>query len=256
MRALVYESPLWVLAGVEHWDETHTAFRKDLVLHGETYRQEMLFDTVPIAHDLTMVSYDDPRVRFSPSREFCYMRRVLQSGSVLPTANGKYRGQVRWTTDIPISVLANSKPVTSAGKTLADIGTYTWMSLTPLEFFTLRLGVLVAHGEVMIGGLGLGWFLGRVCAKASVRRVRIVDLSGELVDWLRPAIETAYPAVQTKEVEWVVDDAWDHVDCFGAETCNLMDIWPRYGDARHDSTLRRIRERATPKHLWCWGEDA
>jgi hypothetical protein len=237
----------------EHWDESRTAFKKDLLLRGETYRPETLFRTAPIAHDVTVVSYDDPRVAFHPLRDFCYMNRVLPARSPLPIADGKLRGQVWWTTDVAIPILANSKP---AGGAMADIGTYTWMSLTPMEFLTLRQGVQRAHGAVMIGGLGLGWLLGRVCAKESVHRVRIVDLNRKLIDWLRPAIERAYPAVLSKDVEWVADDAWNHLDCFGEDTCNLMDIWPNYGDAPGDPNLRRIRRSGAPRQLWCWGEDA
>lgn len=237
----------------EHWDEGRTAFKNDLPLRGDTYRPEVLFRTAPIAHDVTRVPYGDPRVAFSPSRDFCYMNRVLPAGTPLPIAEGKRRGQVWWTTDVAISILANSRPADGG---MADIGTYTWMSLTPMEFLTLRKGVQMADGAVMIGGLGLGWLLGRVCAKASVRRVRIVDLNRELIDWLRPAIERAYPAVLTKEVEWVADDAWHHLDCFGEETCNLIDIWPNYGDAPGDRNLRRIRQGRPPRRLWCWGEDA
>jgi hypothetical protein len=245
-----------ITLNAERWDEAGTAFKKHLLLRGETYQPVALFATVPIGHDVTIVSYDDPRVRFSPSREFCYMRRVLPSGMALPTADGKQRGLAWWTTDVLIPILANSKPTSSDRGMMADIGTYTWMSLTPLEFLTLRPGVKAAFGDVMVGGLGLGWFLGRVCAKNTVHRVRVVDSSRELIDWFRPAIESAYPAVLTKDIEWVVGDAWDHIDCFGDETCNLLDVWPSYGDAPHDPKLHRIRRHGAPKHMWCWGEDA
>jgi len=184
------------------------------------------------------------------------MNRVLPAGAPLAIADGKLRGHVRWTTDVPIPILANTKPVIVDGQPMADIGTYTWMSLTPMEFLTLRRGVQMAQGEVMIGGLGLGWLLGRVCAKDSVQRVRVVDLSSDLIAWFRPAIEHAYPAVARKRVEWVADDVWNHLDCFGENTCNLIDIWRDYGDARGDPNLLRIRQGRAPKQLWCWGEDA
>jgi hypothetical protein len=55
----------------EAWDEARTAFRPELLLRGQTYRQQVLFDTAPIAHDVVTVAYDDPRVAFDPSRAFC-----------------------------------------------------------------------------------------------------------------------------------------------------------------------------------------
>lgn len=240
----------------EHWDEELTMFKETLLLHGDTYRMEVLFDTVPMQANVTTVTYDDPRARFSPSRSFCYLRRTLPVGMPLDIAEGRRRGRVLWTTPVTIPVLAQSKPRSSNGALTGDLDTYTWMSLTPAEVFTLRSGLQIASGDVMIGGLGLGWFLGRVCARASVRRVRVVELRKELIDWFRPAIETAFPAVLTKQVEWVAGNAWDHIDCFGSETRNLIDIWPNYYDAPSDPILQEIRRTRNPAHLWCWGEDS
>jgi hypothetical protein len=242
----------------ERWDEELTVFKETLVLHGATYRTEFLFDTVPMRADvdITTVTYGDPRARFSPSRSFYYFRRTLPLGMPLDTAEGHRRGRVWWTTPVSIPMLAHTIQRSSNGVLTGDHHTYTWMSLTPAEVFTLRFGVQIASDDVMIGGLGLGWFLGRVCAKASVRRVRVVELRKELIDWLRPAIETAFPAVLTKQVEWVAGNAWDHIDCFGGETCNLIDIWPNYYDAPSDPILREIRRTRNPARLWCWGEDS
>jgi len=240
----------------EHWDEQRTLFKERLVLHGHSYRMEALFDTVPMRADVTTVTYDDPRARFSPSRTFCYLRRTLPVGMPLDIAQGRKLGRVWWTRPVTIPVLAHAEAVSSNGVPTGDLNTYTWMSLTPAEVFTLRPGLEFATGDVMIGGLGLGWFLGRVCARTAVRRVRVVELREELIHWLRPAIEAAFPAVLTKQVEWVAGNAWEHVDCFGSETRNLLDIWPNYYDAPSDPTLREIRRTGMHSHLWCWGEDS
>jgi hypothetical protein len=240
-------------AAAEHWQEASTPFRKTLVLHGETYHVESLFDTQPMQHDVAFVAHDDPRARFSPSRRFCYLRRTLPAGFRLPIAAADKRGHVSWTTDVAIPVLAAAEPKDNQ---VVDLNLYTWMSLTPMEFITLREGISLATGDVMIGGLGLGWFLARVCAKESVGLVRIVELQQELIDWLRPAIELAYPAVLTKQVEWLAGSAWDHIDCFGPETRNLIDIWPDYGGAIANPMVQEVRRTRAPKYFWCWGEDA
>ena len=52
-----------------------------------------------------------------------------------------------------------------------------WMSLTPNEMISQRDGIEAAKGTVVIGGLGLGWFLRKVCEKESVDRVIVVDSS-------------------------------------------------------------------------------
>jgi len=60
----------------EPWDEERTPFKEMLVLQGETYRMEVLFDTVPMQTDVTTVTHDDPCARFSPSRSLFYLRRT------------------------------------------------------------------------------------------------------------------------------------------------------------------------------------
>jgi spermidine synthase len=56
------------------------------------------------------------------------------------------------------------------------------MSMTPAEMLTQRSGVQAAEGTVVLGGLGLGWLLRKVCEKQSVERVIVVEQSQELLD--------------------------------------------------------------------------
>ena len=51
------EPSRWISLEAEHWNETGTAFKKHLLLYGETYAPEALFATVPVPHDVTTVSY-------------------------------------------------------------------------------------------------------------------------------------------------------------------------------------------------------
>ena len=55
--------------------------------------------------------------------------------------------------------------------------------MTPAEMLTQRSGVQAAEGTVVLGGLGLGWLLRKVCEKPSVERVIVVEKSQELLDW-------------------------------------------------------------------------
>src|SRR5882757_2492182 len=110
----------------EHWDEELTAFKEALVLHGDTYRTEVLFDTVPMRADVDIetVAYGDPRARFSPSRTFYYFRRTLPAGIPLDSAEGRRRGRVWWTTPVNIPMLAHTIPRSSNGILTGDYHTY------------------------------------------------------------------------------------------------------------------------------------
>jgi spermidine synthase len=57
------------------------------------------------------------------------------------------------------------------------------MSLTPTEVMTQRGGVRAARGAVLIGGLGLGWLLRKVCETPEVEKVIVVEISREVLEW-------------------------------------------------------------------------
>jgi spermidine synthase len=86
-----------------------------------------------------------------------------------------------------------------------------------------------------------------VSKRLPVKRVVVVELDQELVDWILPVIQ---PHVR-KPLEVIVGDAYEIVPKLKADVA-LIDIFPGYGDG-----YRRVAELAKKspgiKTFWGWG---
>jgi hypothetical protein len=95
------------------------------------------------------------------------------------------KGLVLWDGDITLPSLIDMHIDRKAGTAFPDCLSEkervrrgaVWMSLTPNEMLSQRSGIQKASGKVLIGGLGLGWFLRKVCAKPMVEEVIVVEKS-------------------------------------------------------------------------------
>lgn len=223
------------------WDEDKTKFKEPLFLDGSTYKPQQLWqlDPVPVTE-----RHVKPHQRVQePGGRFFYCHRVLPAGVPLKIAQNRRRGHVWFTEDVVIPILAEGKEREQ---------TDTWMSLTPMEMLTQRKGVMLAQGTVLIGGLGLGWLLRKVCEKKSVDRVIVVEKNQWVIDWIGDRLCELYPDVQKKVADWICDDVYNHVGKHGDDTRHLLDIWPEYGGC--DGKFYQFKK--TTKHLWGWGDYA
>lgn len=218
----------------EPWDEDRTRFKPELVLQGKTYHMPPLFDIPPFAADPEQTPPEF--LLHSPHGEFAYMNRLWKRGDGIPLLQNRRTGVVCWDQDVVIPVLLD-------GRSLS-----VWMSLTPMEVFTLREGISLAKGTVIIGGLGMGYLLRKVCEKTTVERVIVVEHSRELLDWFGDRLCLAQPKV----TDVICGDAYDQLGKFGDQARYLFDIWPSYGDAAEDA--RFIAAKQQHRYVWGWGD--
>lgn len=218
----------------EPWDEDKTRFKPELVLQGRTYQVPQLFDVAPYPAD----PEETPAGHLlrSPSGEFAYMNRLWRRGQGIPLLQNRKTGVVCWDDDVVIPVLLD-------GRTLS-----VWMSLTPMEIFTMREGISMAKGTVVIGGLGMGYLLRKVCEKTTVERVIVVEHSRELLDWFGERLCAAQPKV----TDVICGDAYEQLGKFGDGARYLFDIWPTYGDAAEDVRFQGIKQQY--RGVWGWGD--
>jgi hypothetical protein len=125
-----------------------------------------------------------------------------------------------------------------------------WMSLTPMEMMTQRSAVKMASRTVVIGGLGLGWLLRKVCEKPDVERVIVVEKSQELLDWYGYRMCGRFE----KAVEVICDDIYRQMGKHGIAARYLLDIWHLFSGAASDHRLDPFR-RKFKRRLWAWGLD-
>jgi hypothetical protein len=178
----------------------------------------------------------------SPSGSFSYSNRILPAGTSLSLSISSSRqGKVEFDGDVVIPTLFDltTGPIPDP-----------WMSSTPKEMITQRPGVLRASGTVVVGGLGLGWFLRKVHDRPQVERLVLVEASRELLDWYGHDLCARLPKV----TDVICGDVYDYVGRFGPRAKLLLDIWKDYGECLLDE--RFSEHKRLYKHVWGWGEEA
>lgn len=217
---------------VIRWDEDRTGFKRSLLIDANSYRPESLFPLPPQLVPTAQLA--------SPSGRFSYANRILPAGLPLWTADpsGQY-GAVRFTGDVVIPTLYDftARPALEV-----------WMSLTPMEVFTLRPGIYKARGKVVVAGLGLGWFLKKVHDRESVDEVVLIEKDRDLLDWYGYDLCQRLPKV----TEVICGNAYAYLGRLGRHAKYLYDIWPHLGEAAVDRKFQ-AKKRKLP-HVWGWGD--
>ena len=234
---------------LEHWDEDSTRFKPILYLHADTYNVDPLF-SIPSS------TWSDPVYVLSPAKRFAYCNRILPAGTpLLNREKPNQKGVVFWDGDITFPLLIDMRIDGHTGTRLPDHFSEkdrvrygaVWMSVTPNEMLSQRSGIQRASGRVLIGGLGLGWFLRKVCAKPMVEEVIIIEKSRDMLDWYGYDLCRK----QAKVSEVICDDVYNHIGRHG-DAQYLLDIWPIFEGARTDPRYLRAK-RKWKRRLWAWG---
>lgn len=184
----------------------------------------------PTEHDLCHMVDDE--------RQWIYRNAILPRGAKLAVMLGNRRAQVCFDTDVTLPVLYSR---------FRQSDMRVWMSITPMEMLTQRNGIRFASADVLVGGLGLGWYVRQIHAKRSVKRIIVVERSKELVSWLGPRVLGGLD-----KVEVVYGDVWNEIGNHG-ETKVALDVWPHYGQAYSDRKVHEAQRRNPDKKFWCWG---
>lgn len=213
------------------WSEDFK-FAKDVVFKGETYTPHTIMEVPSGPADPS-----NEGIRYG---DWGYRHATLPKGSSLYIAQGKLRGWCYFTTDVVMPALYRKTPHNVI------------MSHTPMEVITQRQGIRFATGRVVIGGLGMGWALDRICKKSSVTEVIVVEQDKELLDWFGRKLCSAQPKV----IDVIEDDIFNHLGKLGPDaTRYIVDIWNGYGAAAFDKRLREAQYNNPGMKLWCWGEN-
>jgi len=236
----------------ERWNEDRTPFKDILHLDAATYQVERLFDPPRPAPRLT------PDYVVSPEGSFAYLNAVFPAWNPL-MLYGPRHGAVVWNGNVVVPMLVDMKRRDDGIWFEGDVPERervtwgaVWMSLTPAEMISQRSGIRKAKGKVVIGGLGMGWFLRKVCEKEDVDEVIVVEKSQELLDWYGHRLCERQPKV----TDVICNDVYGEIHRHGSAQF-LLDIWPIYEGARQDNRLRKARKarKALGCRLWAWGID-
>lgn len=132
-----------------------------------------------------------------------------------------------------------------------------WMSTHPIEIFTHIYPYNIAHGDVLIGGLGMGYILQKLTKNSKVKSITCVEKEGDLIDFLRPHFpnvifvhDDIHKYLERDEnrdkFDFVYLDTWGN-DSEGEFYKNVAPL-----RAKAKNVLRSTWER---KDLVCWMEE-
>lgn len=122
-----------------------------------------------------------------------------------------------------------------------------WISLSPSEGVTQRAGITRARGDVLMGGLGMGWLARRVLERKQVKSLTVYDTNEDVLDFFgQPLLEEF-----SDRLELV------HGDVYAAQHSNydrvLLDVWSVYADSKYDKRLKELLMKIPSSAVWAWG---
>ena len=99
----------------------------------------------------------------------------------------------------------------------------TWMSITPNEINTMKEGIVKAHGNVLVFGLGLGYYAYMVSLKEEVKSITIIEKDKTIIDFFKKYI---YPQFSYKEKITIIEsDALKYAVSDGKFDVLFIDLW-------------------------------
>jgi hypothetical protein len=120
------------------------------------------------------------------------------------------------------------------------------MSMTPMEVISQRPGLRKARGNVLIGGLGMGWLTRRVCEKKGVSHVTVCEIDPGIAQFFGYQLKREF-----KHLDIEVVDVYHHLDSkFHVYDTILMDIWSSGGGAELDSRFKFVM--VSHPRVWGW----
>lgn len=246
----------------EPWLGHRTKFQKLMWIQHQTYEKFSLFDVEQLSAPESMQVDDIDRcLVHCPGTSFFYCERILHPSRAIEVVMSRAtRGLLFFDGPVRIPILFEQ---------MGEADGFTqrvWMSVTPMEMLTQKAGITMASGRVVVGGLGLGWFLKEIADKKDVREIVVVEKNRQLLEWISPRLCEKYPQVAAKVKEWVPADIYDFMK-FDLQHRNagspswhqhddtkyLLDIWPKFGDADHDPAFAAFYKGLGKKRLWGWG---
>lgn len=134
-------------------------------------------------------------------------------------------------------------------------GKETWMSITPLELESQEIGIRLAHGHVVILGLGLGWAAAATAMLPEVTRVTVVERDPDVIA-LHDELDifAQLPPEARAKVHIAHCDALEYRPDVPVDLL-MPDIWLwLVSDGRVDE-VRRMQANMDARTIYFWGQE-
>ena len=118
-------------------------------------------------------------------------------------------------------------------------GDMPWMSVIPSEIYSMKNPIEQAHGNVLILGLGLGYYLYMISGKKDVKKITVVESSPEVIRLFRKNIFSQFDQSFREKTDIVQEDAYAYMETVREDQFDFIfaDIWEGQKDG-HEAYLR------------------
>lgn len=134
------------------------------------------------------------------------------------------------------------------------------MSNTQLEYRTNKQFITEAHGDVLIGGLGIGMVIRPLAEKDDVTSITILEKDPDVIKLIAPHYADVHKLniVEADVFDFDVEDLMHRAPKSGKFETIFMDIWPMISEENLEemTTLRARYRRMLFKggYIECWAE--
>jgi len=148
-----------------------------------------------------------------------------------------------------------SAPVLAQDMAVLTRGGDTWMSMTPYELESQEIGVRLAHGHVLVFGLGMGWSAAASALNDAVSAVTVIEFDPDVLAMHRElnVFDQLPPAARAK-IRIEQGDAYAYRPSMPVDLL-MPDIWqPLVSDGRVDE-VRRMQAHVNARAIYFWGQE-
>lgn len=130
-----------------------------------------------------------------------------------------------------------------------------WMSMTPMELESQEIGIRLAHGTVVIFGMGMGWAAAVSALRDEVTAVTVVELDKDVLALHRKLdVFAQLPEAARAKITVVQGDAYAWRPD-GPVDLLMPDIWrPLVSDGRVEE-VRRMQANVQARSIYFWGQE-
>lgn len=131
----------------------------------------------------------------------------------------------------------------------------TWMTDYPIEQIQIDHHLRAMHGDILVGGLGLGYAAVKLCERDEVQSVTVIELSQDVINLVAEHIAHPKLTVICADLDkWVVDQATLGELWFDFA---FYDTWQSDGEGTFHNTVIPLRTNSEGLvgGVACWNED-
>ena len=130
-----------------------------------------------------------------------------------------------------------------------------WMSLTLMEMQSQGHHARLAHGQVVVMGLGMGALVYNLLANPLVTRITVCEREADVVALLQVAAPWFEQAIQSARLEIHIVDAFEYRPRGAMPDVLLADIWSGMGTEQAEPDVLQIWRHVPARTVGWWGQE-